>query len=65
MPDTLPLPEKLLEEIPDPETVRGWLARSIRQAALLRGLLRLAERKANHPEWQSKAWKEAVPCKPH
>jgi hypothetical protein len=51
MPDsTLLLPEKLLASIPDPDTVRTWLADSIRQAALLRSLLRVAERKAQYRE---------------
>ena len=43
-------PEILLDTIPDPNTVRGWLAESIRRAALLRSLLRVAERKANYRE---------------
>lgn len=43
-----PPSETLLDAIPDPDTVRRWLARTIRQAALLRGLLRLAERKAHY-----------------
>jgi hypothetical protein len=45
----------LIEQIPDPETVRGWLAESIRRSTLLRSLLRVALRKAAfhrppHPE---------------
>jgi hypothetical protein len=36
----------LIEQIPDPEAVRGWLAESIRRCDLLRSLLRLATRKA-------------------
>jgi hypothetical protein len=40
-----PAPESVLDSIPDPDTVRDWLAGSIRQSALLRSLLRLAERK--------------------
>jgi hypothetical protein len=43
-----PYPDRLLDSIPDPATVRAWLARSIRQAALLRSLLRVAERKAGY-----------------
>ena len=43
-------PDTILEIIPDPDTVRTWLGRSIRQSALLRSLLRLAERKAGHRE---------------
>jgi hypothetical protein len=41
-------PETLLESIPDPDTVRGWLAESIRRSDLLRSLLRIAIRKASH-----------------
>jgi len=36
----------LIEQIPDPDTVRSWLADSIRQSVLLRSLLRVAIRKA-------------------
>jgi hypothetical protein len=36
----------LIEQIPDPATVRGWLAESIRRCDLLRSLLRVATRKA-------------------
>ena len=36
----------LIEQIPDPDTVRGWLAESIRRCDLLRSLLRVAIRKA-------------------
>ena len=36
----------LLDQIPDPDTVRGWLADSIRRSELLRSLLRVAIRKA-------------------
>ena len=51
MPETKTLlPETLLESIPDPDTVRGWLARSVRVTALLRSLLRVAERKASYRE---------------
>jgi hypothetical protein len=41
----------LIEQIPDPDTVRRWLAESIRRCDLLRSLLRLAVRKAayRHP----------------
>jgi hypothetical protein len=35
----------LIEQIPDPETIRGWLAESIRRSTLLRSLLRVAIRK--------------------
>ena len=43
-------PEAVLEVIPDPETVRQSLGRTIRQAALLRSLLRVAVRKADYPD---------------
>lgn len=43
-------PEAVLEVIPDPETVRQSLGRTIRQAALLRSLLRVAVRKAGNPD---------------
>jgi hypothetical protein len=36
----------LLEQIPDPDTVRGWLSDAVRRADLLRSLLRVAQRKA-------------------
>jgi hypothetical protein len=36
----------LLDQIPDPDTVRGWLAESIRRSDLLRSLLRVSLRKA-------------------
>ena len=36
----------LIEQIPDPDTVRGWLADAIRRSDLLRSLLRVAVRKA-------------------
>ena len=39
---------KLLDSIPDPVTLRTWLADTIRHAALLRSLLRVAERKAQY-----------------
>jgi hypothetical protein len=38
----------LLDQIPDPEIVRGWLAESVRRSDLLRSLLRVAIRKAAH-----------------
>ena len=46
-------PKTLLESIPDPDTVRRWLADAIREAALLRSLLRVAERKANLQGWRA------------
>jgi hypothetical protein len=36
----------LIDEVPDPDTVRRWLADSVRRTDLLRSLLRLAVRKA-------------------
>jgi hypothetical protein len=36
----------LVEQIPDPDTVRSWLAESNRRSELLRSLLRVAIRKA-------------------
>ena len=47
-PQTDPRPD-LVEQIPDPDTVRGWLAESIRRSTLLRSLLRVAIRKAAYP----------------
>ena len=43
-PQTDPRPD-LIEQIPDPDTIRGWLAESIRRSDLLRSLLRVAVRK--------------------
>jgi hypothetical protein len=42
-------PPDLIEQIPDPETVRRWLAAAVRRSDLLRSLLRLARRKAAYP----------------
>jgi hypothetical protein len=36
----------LIEQIPEPDIVRSWLAESIRRSTLLRSLLRVAIRKA-------------------
>jgi hypothetical protein len=36
----------LIEQIPAPEVIDGWLADAIRRADLLRSLLRVARRKA-------------------
>ena len=41
-----PIPDPLIAAVPAPGTVRRWLAQALRRAALLRSLLRLAERKA-------------------
>jgi hypothetical protein len=43
MPDLEQLP--LIQDIPDPETVRSRLAQIVREQAILRGLLRLSQRK--------------------
>jgi hypothetical protein len=50
-------PDRLLDSIPDPATVRDLLARSIRQTALLRSLLRVAVQKAGYQE-RSGTWNE-------
>ncbi len=54
-------PEAVLEVIPDPDTVRQSLGRTIRQAALLRSLLRVAVRKADYPEATEKPAAREVP----
>jgi hypothetical protein len=56
-------PEPLIDQIPDPQTVRDWLAKAIRQAAILRCLLRVAEQKANHRS-RPVRHEEATPCNP-
>jgi hypothetical protein len=38
----------LLDQIPDADTVRGWLAESVRRSDLLRSLLRLAVRRDSY-----------------
>jgi hypothetical protein len=53
-----PCPQRLLDVIPDPDTVRSWLAESIRQAVLLRSLLRVAERKAGYTEQKTSSRKQ-------
>jgi hypothetical protein len=58
---TDPQPD-LLEQIPDPDTVRGWLAESIRHADLLRSLLRVALRKAAYRRPDLRQEKEAGRC---
>jgi hypothetical protein len=50
----------LLEQIPDPATVQGWLADSIRRSDLLRSLLRLARRKAAYVGYSEIAAKEST-----
>ncbi len=53
-------PERLLDNIPDPDTVRDWLARSVRQTSLLRSLLRVAERKAQYRDRQARTGREVA-----
>jgi hypothetical protein len=55
-------PPDLIEQIPDPDTVRGWLAESIRRSVLLRSLLRVAVRKASYRLPAYGQGKEAAPC---
>jgi hypothetical protein len=63
MADTPPHPEPdLIEQIPDPDTVRCWLAESIRRSELLRSLLRVAVRKASYRRPSVGQGKEAAPC---
>lgn len=56
-------PQAILQGIPDPDTVRDWLAKSIREAALLRSLLRVAERKASYERTAAERRKELAPCR--
>ncbi len=46
---TVNLTHDPLDHIPDPEAVQRLLAAAVRRSALLRGLLRLARRKAAYP----------------
>ncbi len=49
MPGSRSVPlENLLESIPDPVIIRSRLVKSIQHVALLRALLRVAERKADY-----------------
>jgi hypothetical protein len=48
-PQSDPKPD-LIDQIPDPDTVRGWLAESIRRSDLPRSLLRVSIRKAAYGE---------------
>lgn len=52
----------LLEQIPDPETVRSWLSESVQRTDLLRSLLRLAKRKASYRRPSEEMSKEGEPC---
>lgn len=64
MADSRPHPQRdLLEQIPDPDTVRGWLAESIRRSDLLRSLLRLARRKAAYEHPSDHPPEEDAPCR--
>jgi hypothetical protein len=63
MQDTdFPPPQALLDSIPEPDIIRTWLGQSIKQAALLRSLLRVAERKANYRD-STATRKELAPCR--
>jgi hypothetical protein len=52
----------LLDQIPDPETIRAWLSHSIQRTDLLRSLLRLAKRKAAYRNSAALAEREGEPC---
>lgn len=45
--------DDFLQQIPDPDTIRLWLAQSIQRVDLLRSLLRVAIRKSKYPESMS------------
>jgi hypothetical protein len=62
MPDRPNLPPDLIEQIPDPDIVRDWLAESIRRSELLRSLLRVAVRKAAYRRPTLDQGKEAGSC---
>jgi hypothetical protein len=49
----------LLDQIPDPETVRRMLAESVKRSDLLRSVLRLAIRKAAYQRSQASNEQEA------
>jgi hypothetical protein len=59
----LPSPD-LIDQIPDPDTVRAWLAEANRRSDLLRSLLRVARRKAayDRPSGADSERREAKPC---
>jgi hypothetical protein len=64
MADSPPDPQPdLLDRIPDPDTVRDWLAESVRRSDLLRSLLRLAKRKAAYERASEHAPEEDAPCR--
>jgi hypothetical protein len=46
---TKPLSTGILEQIPDPKTIRTLIAEHIREASELRALLRVAERRHRQP----------------
>jgi hypothetical protein len=46
----LPAASTVIEHIPDPETCKAMLTRSLRDAELLRRLLKVAQRKADYRE---------------
>jgi hypothetical protein len=64
MADPRPDPQPdLLDQIPDPATVRDWLAESVRRSDLLRSLLRLAKRKAAYERTAEHPPEEDAPCR--
>jgi hypothetical protein len=52
----------ILAAIPDPDSVRERLAQIARERSLLKGLLRLAQRKAQASKRRDSARKECSPC---
>jgi hypothetical protein len=48
MADSLPAAQAVLDHVPDPDTCRALLARAVREAELLRRLLKVAQRKAEY-----------------
>jgi hypothetical protein len=61
MANHLPAAETVLKHIPDPVTCRAMLARAVREAELLRRLLKVSLREA---DYRSRAMRreEAPPC---
>ena len=53
----------LIEHIPDPESVRARLADLFAEAAMLRALLRLAERKSQYRPPLLAEKREGKPCR--
>jgi hypothetical protein len=48
MADHLPAAQAVLDQVPDPDTCRAMLARAVHEAGLLRRLLKVSQRKADH-----------------